>query len=152
MNIFCTSVSLFRAIDSGDARLTSMLLAGGVDVNLAEPTGQTPLLAATRGNRLKVAELLVQQGADVNAQFPFKTPPIHLFMRGKNAIELTGYTPLMCAAENSNVMMIKLLLDKGADPKLKNKAGETALDIAHKLGDEQTVRVLEDANRRTLNE
>ena len=43
-----------------------------------------------------------------------------------------GTTPLMMAAHYGSPMATKLLLEEGADPRLKNKLGLTALDFAAK--------------------
>lgn len=43
-----------------------------------------------------------------------------------------GYTALMWAASKGHEDMVNLLLEAGADPKLKNKRGETAGDLARK--------------------
>jgi len=41
-----------------------------------------------------------------------------------------GYTALMIASSNGNAALTKLLLDNGADGTAKDKAGETASDLA----------------------
>jgi len=60
----------------------------------------------------EAAEVLLNHKANVNKQ------------------DKEGYTPLMRAAFNSHDEIVKLLLAKGADPKLKEKKGKTALDLA----------------------
>ncbi len=44
--------------------------------------------------------------------------------------ELTGWTPLMEAAEAGQDRMVELLLEAGADKTLTNSLGKTAYDIA----------------------
>jgi ankyrin repeat protein len=61
---------------------------------------------------LEIAKLLIEKGADVNAQ-------------SKN-----GTTPLMVAATHNNPPMIGLLIESGADVALKNKQGKTAAEVA----------------------
>ena len=57
--------------------------------------------------------LLVEAGADVNAQ------------------NKDGRTPLMLTAQHAtDHQVMKLLLDVGADPKIKNKLGHNALYYA----------------------
>jgi ankyrin repeat protein len=41
-----------------------------------------------------------------------------------------GTTPLMMAAYYSSPNAVKLMLEEGADPLLKNQDGQTALDMA----------------------
>ncbi len=45
-----------------------ILLDGGADVNEAGQGGQAPLHSAARANRLKVAQFLIDQGADLTAE------------------------------------------------------------------------------------
>jgi hypothetical protein len=40
-----------------------------------------------------------------------------------------GRTPLILAAKEGHVTTVKVLLDHGADPGLKNETGETALEL-----------------------
>jgi FOG: Ankyrin repeat len=53
-------------------------------------------------------------------------------------------TPLMLAvsSEYQNPEVVRLLLEKGADPKLKSNAGETVLDWASKFGRPQILSAL----------
>ena len=53
-----------------------------------------------------------------------------------------GDTALHGAAESGNIEIINLLLTKGADIELKNKAGGTPLMWAAVYGNEQAVRTL----------
>ncbi len=57
-------------------------------------------------NRTDLAELLIQQGADVTLQ------------------DVLGNTPLHWAAENNNLPLATLLLDHGADPNAFSLAGQ----------------------------
>jgi len=76
------------------------------------PKGWTPLhYACTRGN-LDVAAFLLANGAQVNALSPNHT------------------TPLMMAVSSGNELLVKLLLDKGADLKIRNIYGMSAIDVA----------------------
>jgi hypothetical protein len=63
----------------------------------------------------KVIGLLVQNGAKVNAA------------------DCTGYTLLMIAAVNNKPDLLKLALALGADPRLQNREGLTALEYARSL-------------------
>ena len=47
-----------------------------------------------------------------------------------NAKAANGSTPLMMGAMFGTTEVVKLLLDSGADPTLKNAGGQTALDYA----------------------
>ena len=74
------------------------MLEGGADANLANPEGETPLMAVARTGNVEAATLLLDAGADVNA------------------IELWGQqSALMWAAAQKQPAMIKLLIARGAD-------------------------------------
>ena len=73
--------------------------------------GVTPLHDAAFGHK-EIAELLIDKGADVDAQ------------------DVNGWTPLHCAARNGHKEIAELLLAKGADVGVKNKAGFTPLHLA----------------------
>jgi hypothetical protein len=72
-----------------------------------------------------VAKLLLEHGADPNAQ------------------DKHGNTPLHDAAFEGHVGIIKLLLDHGADPTAKNKDGDTPLDLARRRGHRKVVSLIE---------
>lgn len=76
---------------------------------------ETPLhVACYLGNESVVELLLKQPGGDLNG------------------LNIDGSTPLMNAARKGNRKIIKLLLDKGADPLIRNGRDERAVDFARK--------------------
>jgi hypothetical protein len=105
--------------------------------------GETPLMLAAIQNKLSLAKLLVLRGADVNQT---GWTPLH-YAATKGHIEMmrllidnsayldaespNGTTPLMMAAHYGTSMAVKLLLEEGADPRLKNKLGLSAWDFAY---------------------
>ncbi len=87
----------------------ALVLDKKVDVN---KTGWAPLHYACATGKLEVAEFLVANGAKINALSPSET------------------TPLMMAVSSGNDQLIKFLLDKGADLKMRNHEGYSAIDVA----------------------
>jgi len=86
---------------------------------------QTSLLrAAAIGNTVKVKTLLAR-GANSN-----------------NTTDEQGLTPVMWAAMNGHPGAVKSLLDKGADPNLKDAKERTALMLAAEHGHATTVKIL----------
>jgi serine/threonine protein kinase len=59
-----------------------------------------------------------------------------------NAFTKTGWTPLMMAAEKGHLDVVKLLVRRGAEVELVNKANKTAADLAGAVGMKQTVDYL----------
>lgn len=72
----------------------------------------TPLHFAVILRYVKIAKLLIEQGANVNVQDKAK------------------YTPLHYAVENNLTEVVEKLIEKGADVEIENKFKETALHLA----------------------
>src|SRR5262249_8249880 len=88
--------------------LIPILVAAGADANYSSPRGDTALMAAAFNNRFEAA--LVRAGANVNAQ------------------NVNGVSALMILASRAEVGAIEEALKEGANPKLTDVQGRTALD------------------------
>ncbi|EMR01300.1 ankyrin repeat domain-containing protein [Cesiribacter andamanensis] len=77
---------------------------------------------SSREKSTEVPDLLLKYGAKVNAA------------------TLKGETPLHWAVAKDSAKLVKLLLDKGADPTIKNAAGETP---ASYTDDEEIIQLLD---------
>ena len=104
-------ISIHNAAGEGNIEAVKQHIAAGTDVD-AKTRGETPLLWAARFGQSQVAELLIAEGADVNA---------------KNVV---GQTPLHWAAMAGHKEIIELLIAAGAEVNAKTKRGETPLDLA----------------------
>jgi uncharacterized protein len=102
---------LMMAALKGHTDLVRRLIARGGDVN---KTGWTPLHYAATGGHLPIMELLLEHHAYIDAESPNKT------------------TPLMMAAHYGTLPSVKLLLDAGADPTLRNQLGLSAVEFAQR--------------------
>ncbi len=101
---------MLAALD-GEKDLARRLVALGADVN---KPGWAPLhYASTRGH-LDIMTFLLDQNAYIDAASP------------------NGTTPLMMAAFYGTPSAVKLLLEAGADPLLKNAQGLSAIDFAQR--------------------
>jgi ankyrin repeat protein len=113
---------LFAAIEAGNTAVLEALIAAGASLAATNDMGEMPLHAAARGDEALVAAL-VARGAPVNAQI----------VRQKGH-QYDGVTPLMIAATANNLANVKILLEHGADPFMKNGSGMTALSWAEIFG------------------
>lgn len=106
---------LHYAAGTGNTELVKVLLAKGADVKNVNKLDENALsmLAGGSGEKfLETARLLVGRGIPLNPQ---------------NA--QGGATPLIVAASHGNMELVRLLLDKGADPAVKNFEGKNALQV-----------------------
>lgn len=61
-----------------------------------------------------------------------------------------GYTPLAYASMKGNGAMIEVLLRNGADPSLVTKEGDTAVELALRMGHADAADMLKNARQRNL--
>lgn len=134
------------------------LLATPDTINQQDDHGWTALMLAVLNKDtvdIKILELLLQKGADVNIRDMHGStalmhattlaylPAVELLLKygaDVNTQDDYGYTPLMAFSHRNpteyNLKIAKLLLDHGADVNLQNKSGDTALIQASKGRDE----------------
>lgn len=128
-------------------KLGAYLLDRGADPNLANKGGWVPLYLATdnrniesgdypvrRGDmdHLEFITLLLDKGARVNAQVKDSTETRTVFTN--QWLDENGATAFLRASQSGDVALMKLLLARGADPKLTTVLGVTALHVAAGIG------------------
>jgi len=144
--------SILLAIINSHYDAAAFLLDKGADQNIADETGRTPLYAAVdmhtlpdsnlpwpseldnKLTSLDLIQALLAHGANVNAQLKKQQPYRSKVDRGADTMLGTGATPLLRAAKAGDTEVVKVLLAKGADPKLSTKFGMTPLMGAAGLG------------------
>jgi ankyrin repeat protein len=106
--------NLFNLIASATAQDVQSAIRDGADVNARDLEDNTPLMGACYFQRFDVIAMLLKAGADINARS-----------------SVDGRTALMWAAMNYETPdeIIKLL-EAGADAKVMDKMGKTALGYA----------------------
>jgi len=123
--ISCFEENFMLIVASGDADAVSLFLEAGFSPSITDLKG-TPLLSlAVRAQFPQIASLLIDAGSDVNRISADR-----------------GYSPLMDAAQKGDAVIVKMLLEHGADPDLRSKDGQTALIICAGRGDEEMAELL----------
>lgn len=128
--------------------LAKFLIEAGADVNQWDIYGQTPLYAAVDMNTLpvgrrvelpalddttglEVIKMLLERGANPNAQLKLRIPHRQVaYDRYTEPMLNIGTTPLIRAAKAGDIPVVKLLLEYGANPNLPNLNGDTPLMAA----------------------
>jgi ankyrin repeat protein len=140
---------IVAAFTNPSAEVVRLLLAKGAKVDVMDQRHVTPLNAATFGNDTATVRLLLDAGTDLGASID--TPDTFI-----------GLTPLMNAAGNRNVEVVKLLIAKGAKvnavskteglPKIQTGTvefgGWTPLLMSSAFGPPEAVKALLDAGAK----
>jgi ankyrin repeat protein len=87
------------------------------------------LFKSIEQKHIKYTKQLLEEGYDVNFQLE------------------DGITPLMTAADYSNLDMIILLIENGADLSIQDNSGQTPLMKAQTLGDLEIINLLSSIKR-----
>ena len=155
--------SLPFASDAGNLAIVKLLLKYGARVNLTVkdvygPTN-TALWMACNGGHLSMAELLIENGADIDGNHSGDMPPIHaaiirdrtdivdLLLKGSvnvNARAAHGRTVLHRIAEHGSINSASYLLDAGCGLDLIDNSGMTALHYAAEFGRREMIKLLLD--------
>jgi ankyrin repeat protein len=132
--------SLFYAIDSGkgdNADVIMSLIKAGINVNEVEKVkGHSPLSLAVYKSLKNTVKALLDNNADHN-----------------HVVESSGDTILHLAVANNNIDIVKMLLEKGANPIASNKEGKSIVEMALKQSSTDIYRMLlEECNKKNQKE
>jgi len=138
---------LSMAVINGHYDVAAVLVRKGANVNAVDRSGRGALYHAVDMNRLEwlfsrpnpkpsgeldavaLAALLLERGANPNAKLTARMFAIQHDSLG-NANLTVGSTPFMKAATTSDLRMMRLLLERGADPNLTTQNHTTPLMAA----------------------
>jgi hypothetical protein len=108
-------------------------LSGLVDISNDKQSKEYQLILAVEGRKQGTARYLLKDGVNPNVCIISKMKNVYTFEE-KPKIE----TPLIIAMNNDDMEMIKLLLEKGADPTLPKKPGYSPIDIVNHAIEHET--------------
>jgi uncharacterized protein len=128
-------------------KLGAYLIEHGADVNLANKGAWTPLYLATDNRNIESGDypvrkgdmdhldfikLLLDKGVDVNARMKDSTETRTVFTN--QWLDENGATAFLRASQSGDIVLMKLLLAHGADPKIETTLHVTALQVAAGIG------------------
>jgi ankyrin repeat protein len=124
---------LLLAVEQRALLVVKRLLEHGANPNVRDWRGWTPLLAASKRNRLELVDIdlvaaLLRAGADPSERFKAGNTLLHMLLG--DGLPIQG----AAAQEDLLVRLVKKLLGAGASLMAANDAGETALDVARNRG------------------
>jgi uncharacterized protein len=107
--------ALMFASREGCLDCVAAMVEKGASVNLPDPEGVTPLIWAIWNTRFDVAKYLIEHGADVNRFDWWGRTPLYLAV-DYVTLPHGGRPDQPSLDETLPIEIVKLLLDKGADP------------------------------------
>ena len=139
----CRNTPLHSAVLYEDIEMVQILLKYKADVNRSNGSS-TPLHYASQGLQLeegcsidslslsKIARLLLEHGADVNARNYRRSTPLHI------------------AVEDGRVEVVQVLLEYGADVGAEDENGRTALQVVSNKRRDEIVKLLSEHGARNM--
>lgn len=137
---------LMEAARQGNLEIVKALLAAGADPNTLEKNaGQNALMWAISDRHSAITKELVDHKADVNQASRYGATPLMFAAQGdvestrillaaganpNSVVPDNGQTALIIASTMGQLDVVKALLDKGADPNIKDANSFTALHAA----------------------
>ena len=159
------ATALHHAAECGDVDVLKLLVDKGADVDAQRKNpfgGQSPLASAVVFGHGAAVRYLLSKGAKANigdaglsrAVFQGNVEIVKALLeagvevknRGNQAFPgFGGFEPILalaCFSYNADPQIVRMLLDRGADPASKSQQGRTPLELARERGYEDVARLL----------
>jgi uncharacterized protein len=150
--------AFFRAINIGDSASVQRGLRQGIDVNVLDPEGHTPLMLASFEGHASMVDVLIQAGAKIDQRDSMQRTALFYAASGTNVESVDsllragadvnvkdgqeGWTPIMVAASEGHPAVVQKLLEKNPELLLRDVDGDSALDFAVQKGHREVVELL----------
>jgi len=137
---------IFGAIQVGSLEITKLIFKKGVDINLKDKQGTTPLESAIYGGKKEIVDFLLDEGAVLNVDEQNLPSLMRAALRGgidkitnllikrKNVdyknVDGLGNTFLHAAAQSGETTYLGYLIEKRLNPNTRNVYGWTSLHYA----------------------
>lgn len=121
---FYGASGIHNASSQGHFKLVEWFINHGVDVDVVDNFGSTPLVWASYNGRNKVVELLLSEGAN------------------PNTLVKQGPTALVAAIQSKSIPTIKHLLEYGADINLASPDGLSPIQASQLLNDKKIAALI----------
>ncbi|CAG2198556.1 unnamed protein product [Mytilus edulis] len=118
--------SLIGACQKGDLSKVISLIKRGVDINITDSDGETPLSLSCKKNYIDIVNLLIDKGCDIHKP------------------DYEGMAPLMNACGRGHLPIVARLIEKGADINITDSDRETLLALSCYNGNIDIVNLLID--------
>lgn len=150
--------ALSVAIREGSTKVANFLLdQASLQVEARNLQGESPLMMAALKGQLALARRLIERKAEVNkpgwtplhyaatSATPVSADMVRLLLEHHAYIDAESpnrSTPLMMAAQYGLPAVVRLLLEEGADPMLRNEQGLSAIDFARRASRPDAVEII----------
>ena len=106
------SAAVHLVAERRDEKMLGVLVSAGANLDVQDPDGNTPLLAACQAGHLEFAQVLLDKGADASVA------------------NRKGDTPLLAAVAAGNARLARELAARGANVEASRKDGANVLALA----------------------
>ena len=151
------NAKLLKAVKSEDLEKVQLLLKSGADPNTKDMVGRYVLVFAAAKNNVKIVKSLLDAGADPNVKSINNTAPLsvtinpeiikYLLEKGADPeiYNNDGWTPIMIAASDGDVEVVKILIKAKVNLNTKDLLGRIALGMAVHHKHRDVVKILLEA-------